>query len=101
MEYQVANIGFYGIEIYSPSEDAWHSGGSFPDPYTYVYRTATVQRGRDSFLLFGGITNLDQYSRDVFEFTEDGLRLVKQNVLNVARNRHIAVSIPDYQVDCS
>ncbi len=91
-EIQVANIGRFGIEVYSPSSDSWHQV-LYPLPLTYLMRSAAIQQGTDSFILIGGYTNLNQCNDDVYLFDENGFSTYKNNVLRVARESHVAMPI--------
>ena len=99
-ELQVANIGKYGIEVYSPKDNSWHQI-TFPSPLTRLYRSATVQLGMDSFLLIGGKTNLESNSGDVYLLNENGLSILKENVLQVPRRNHVAMLVSDTEFTCN
>ena len=97
-EYQVATIGEFGIEIYSPSGESWHRI-NYPSDLTFITHAARVQQGRDLFLLFGGKTPLQ--TKDVFLFDESGLQVLKKEVLKIAMTDHVAVAIPDASFSCA
>ena len=98
-EHQVANIGRYGIEVYSPRDDSWHQV-PFPSPLTFFYYSVAVQNGTDSFILIGGYTNVDTYSPDIYSFDENGLSLLKEDVLKVPRRLHVALPISNDDFNC-
>ena len=98
-EIQVATIGYYGIEIYSPKDDIWHEGISFPSPITYLTSSIAVQHERNSFILIGGQTNVG-LSSDIFIFNENGLSVLKRNVLSVSRRNHVAMQISNSDFAC-
>ncbi len=91
-EIQVANIGYYGIEVYSPRDDSWHQI-PFPGNLSSLFYSVAIENGSDSFILIGGATNLEQYSGDVYSFDENGLLILKENVLRVPRWMHVALPI--------
>ena len=91
-EVRIATIA-HDIQIYSPRDDAWHYGPSFPQPIEYLYDSATVQEGQNSFLLFGGEEK--SMIGHVLRFNDSTLQLIGQNVLNVARKNHIAIAMKD------
>ena len=98
-EIQIANIGYRGIEVYSPREDSWHQL-SFPYPLTRLYRSASIQQGTDSFILIGGQTNGDNYSSDIYVFDQNGFSIIKENVLRVPRDGHVAMQISNIGFTC-
>ena len=95
-EIQVANIGYHGIEVYSPKDDLWHQ---LPLPVS-MNRSFSIQQGPDSFILIGGQTNNAIFSRDIFLFDEDGFSIIKENVLQVGRHLHIAMPILTDEFTC-
>ncbi len=96
-EYQVANIGHHGIEIYSPRDDVWTTLSLTVS----ITGAQVVQQGYESFYVIGGYDlYLDAQLGSVYHFNETGLNLVQDNVLTIARYKHIAMSIPDQQVVC-
>ncbi len=97
-EIQVANIGNYGIEVYSPRDDSWHEV-DFPSPIASMTNSATIQRGSDSFILIGGRTNVG-YSSDIYLFDENGFSILKQNVLQLERSHHVAMPISSVDFTC-
>ncbi len=98
-EIQVANIGFEGIEVYSPKDDSWHSGFSYPAPINYLFASATIQQGPDSFLLIGGSDD-QGYNGDVFKFDENGLVILKEDILEHPRRYHVAMNVSDVDYTC-
>ncbi len=99
-EIQVANIGQYGIEVYSPRDDFWHEV-PFPSPITYLEDSTAIQQGTDSFILIGGATNLETYSDDIFLFDENGFSILKENVLRIPRYDHVAMPISKDDFTCA
>ena len=98
-ELQIATIGFYGIEVYSPSNDSWHRF-PFPSPLRFLARSVAIQLGTDSFILIGGWTQ-DGFSGHVYLFDDkNGLSILKRNVLHVARSLHVAMPISKQDFDC-
>ncbi len=98
-EMQIANIGVNGIEVYSPRDDSWHQL-PFPPPLTSLQRSAAIQQGTDSFILIGGMTNMNDYSGDIFLFDNNGFSILKENVLQVGRNLHVAMPISMEDFSC-
>ncbi len=98
-EIQVANIGQRGIEVYSPSDDSWHQI-PFPSPLTYLWMSAAIQQGSDSFILIGGTTNVKARSGDIYLFDENGFSILKENVLQVPRSDHVAMTISNDDFTC-
>ncbi len=99
-EIQVANVGDNGIEVYSPRNDFWHSGISFPSPLTRLTESTALQQGPNSFILIGGESNAG-YSSDVYLFDEKGFSILKENGLTVLRDRHIVMSISTNDFACA
>ncbi len=99
-EIQVANIGYYVIEVYSPRKNSWHLI-PFPAPLTRLTGSSVIQQGTESFLLIGGKTNLGLVSGDVYLFNENGFSILKENVLQVPRNDHVAMSISKNDFACN
>ena len=98
-EIQVANIGRYGIEAYSPGDNRWHEL-SFPSPYSHLYGSVAIQRGYDSFILIGGDTNYG-HNGDIFLMDDNGLSILKENVLQVPRRYHVAMPISKEDFTCA
>ncbi len=98
-EIQVANIGGLGIEVYSQRFDSWHQI-SFPSPLTFLNESVAIQQGPDSFILIGGQTNLEEESGDVYLFDDNGLSVLKEDVLQIPRRLHVALSISDNDFNC-
>ncbi len=99
-EIQVANIGETGIEVYSPRDDAWHAGIPFPPPISFLMTTAAVQQGSDSFVLIGGDTD-QGITRDIYSFDENGLSILKSDVLSVPRSCHVAIPFAKDDFACN
>ncbi len=99
-EIQIANVGRYGIEVYSPKDDSWHQV-PYPSPLTWLFHTTTIQLGTDSFILIGGWTNLEDESGDIYLFDENGLSILKENVLQVSRIDHVAMRISKDEFICT
>ncbi len=100
-EIRVANIGFEGIEVYSPRADSWHRI-SFPKPLTYLHVLSfAIQRDSDSFIMMGGRTNIDHYSGDIYLFDENGFTIIKKNVLQFPRDSHVAMEISMHDFTCT
>ena len=98
-EIQIANVGHNGTEVYSPRENSWFEI-PFPYPLTQLYQSAAIQQGPESFILIGGITNRESYSGDIYLFDDEGLSVVKENVLRVPRYDHVAVPVPKNEFTC-
>ncbi len=98
-EIQIANVGFYGIEVYSPSNDSWHSG--IPTPVSRLTSSAVVQLNRESFLLIGGRTNNTPNSDEIFMFNNEGLTVRNLNALHIRRDGHIAMPISKDDFECN
>ncbi len=98
-EIQVANIGRYGIEVYSPSLDRWHTGDYFSGGMYWLYKAATIQEGSDSFLVIGGQTNSGTFPT-IYRFDETGLYALKQNALSVPRTYPVALPIDRNEFEC-
>ncbi len=98
-EIQVANIGYEGIEVYSPSFDFWREI-EFPFPYYYLRESVAIQRGSDSFILIGGESNLIPWSGHIYLFDENGFSVLKRDVLQVPRTRHVAMPISEDDFTC-
>ncbi len=100
-EVQIANIGKFGIEVYSPSDNSWQSGYPMPPSIGRLEQTAVIQQGQDSFFLIGGYIGGDGSSRSgsVYMFDENGLKIVKEIVLRVGRSRHVAMTLENF--DCA
>ena len=98
-EIQVAHIEKYGIEIYSPRSDTWHTDMTYPPEMTYLSTSAAIQQGQDSFVLIGG-DDSGQYSGGVYRFDENGFKILNENALTVPRDWHVAISIPIEQFNC-
>ena len=99
-EIQIANVGKFGIEVYSPSTDSWHSGIANKALNGTLNGSAAIQQDLNSFILIGGETLLG-YSGDVYQFDENGLSLIKANVLNIPRAFHVAMAIDDSDFECN
>ena len=102
-EIQIAHIGYYGIEVYSPRTDSWQVGFPLPFGVQRIYVTETVQQGRNSFVLIGGLYNWDtmRYNGDIHHFDEAGLKIIKKDVLIEARRWHVAIDVPEEQFKCN
>ncbi len=98
-ELQIANVGVWQIEVYSPSDNVWHKV-PFPSPLTYFYQSAAIQKGNDSFILIGGETNVDSESGNIYLFNETGLSILEENVLQVPRSAHVAMPISKEDFSC-
>ncbi len=85
-EIQIANIGCYGIEIYSPTSNSWHS---IKSEISSLSESVAVQQ-ENSFILIGGNTKYGP-SKSVFVFNENGLNVLKENVLASLRYLHVAI----------
>ena len=105
-ELQIANIGFNGIEVYSPRANSWHritnSAAVGPKSYSTslisVHSTRAIQHEKNSFLLIGGSRIGDygqDFTGDIFLFDENGLSVLKENVLITPRQSNIAMQISD------
>ena len=97
-EIQVAMIGRFGLiglQVYSPRNDEWRIGFELPQ----LFRSVAIQQGPNSFIIIGGDTG-NGYSGDIYHFDEDGLKVVKENVLAISRRSHIAMPIPEDQFSC-
>ncbi len=97
-EIQVANIGRYGIEVYSPNSDSWHSG--IASPISGLEASAAIQAGPDSFFLIAGYSEGSRTGH-VYKFDENGLTIVKQDILSIPRNTHVAMAIAKEDFTCS
>ena len=97
-EIQVAHV-HDAIGIYSPRDDAWHTGLRLPFPLTSLHYSATIQQGSDSFILIAGDTN-QGLSGDIYHFDENGFTILKENVLTQPREFHVAIPIPEDQFRC-
>ena len=97
-ETQVANLGFNGIEIFSPQDNSWHSGIS--SSVSNLFSSPVVQNGTESFILIGGEADL-ALSGHVYSFNESGLTILKQNVLKLPRTHHVAVSASIDEFTCT
>ena len=98
-ELQVATIGRYGIEVYSPRDDSWHDV-PWPPRLTYLSRSVAVQQGTSSFILIGGWASISTNSADIFLFDECGLSILKEDVLQVGRQSHVAMPISPNDFTC-
>ena len=98
-EIQVARISKQGIEIYSPRDDTWHANLHFPPEIDYLYSSVAIQQGQNSFVLIGG-NDSGSYSNRIYHFDENGLKIFKENVLDLERDWHIAIPIPEKQFGC-
>ena len=98
-EIQIANVGRLGIEVYSPRDNSWHQV-PFPSPITELWLSTAIQQGYESFLLIGGTTNLGLDNGDVYLFDENGLSILKKNVLQVPRRHHVAMAISKDYFTC-
>ncbi len=99
-EVQVANIGVKGIEVYSPNGNSWHQL-PFPSQLTGLSYSTAIQLGTYSFMLIGGITNLDDPSGAIYSFDQNGLSIFKENVLKVPREQHVAMPISKDDFTCN
>ncbi len=100
-EVQVAFIGWNGIEVYSPRDDAWHSGIPFPSPIRELSETKAIQQGRNSFILIGGEVGPDyEMCGHIFLFDENGLSTLKEDVLSLPRGGHAAMAISKKDFIC-
>ncbi len=97
-EIQLAHIGVYGIEIYSPSKNAWHTFPMPPDISTRYY-AVTIQQGPNAFIMIGGTTG-NEFSGDINHFDQTGLKLIKERALTTRRRYHVALPIPEDQFTC-
>ena len=98
-ETQVAVVGLYGAEIWSPSSDEWRFEASFPLPLTGLHSSAAVQVNEEYFVLVGGHvhTRDDEdgvYSRGLYRFDENGVETINENALFIPREYHVAVHAP-------
>ncbi len=99
-EIQVANLGRYGLEVYSPRLDFWERKVTFPSPLTYLWRSAAIQTGTESFLLIGGRTNVEKAGGDIYRFDENGLTILRENALTVNRVHHVSMPISKHDFQC-
>ena len=99
-EIQVANIGYEGIETYSPRDDIWISGIPYPPDLSKLDFSLAVQQGVDSFILIGGYADND-YSGDIYQFNENGLSILMKNALTVPRDSHVVMPIGDQDFSCN
>ncbi len=99
-ETQVVNVGFYGIEVYSPKDNFWHRV-PFPPPLYRLYKSVAIQRESNSFILIGGETNLEKYSGDLYLFDENGFSVLNVDVLQIPRYDHVAlpIAVDDFSCD--
>ncbi len=100
-EIQIANIGYESIQVFSPKENAWTPGFPFPAGMDYLYASAAIQRGTDSFILIGGSVDLGPNSGSVYKFDENGLSVMKSNVLKWPRREHVALAISEEDCICN
>ncbi len=98
-EIQIANVGAYGIEVYSPKDASWQQV-PFPSP-PLLWRSKALQQGTDSFILIGGDTNLEDESGDIYLFDENGLSILKENALRVPRESHAIIPISKEDFTCN
>ena len=98
-EIQIANTGLHGIEVYSPRDDAWHTG--IQSPVQYLYKSVAIQQGPDSFILIGGQTGASGNTGNIFNFDENGLSTLKVNALSLSRKYHVAIPISTSDFACN
>ncbi len=99
-EVQVANIGPYGIEVYSPRDDSWHSDLDFPSPLESLSASKAIQMGTSHFYLIAGQDGAE-YKRDIYKFDEYGFSIVKRDVLTIPRSLHVAIPISTNDFVCN
>ncbi len=95
-EVQIANVGTYGVQVYSPRDDSWNS--DLPFPITRLEFSATVQQGHDSFVLIGG-SNVDE-TGDIFLMDENGFTILEEDVLYIPRELHVAMEVSEDDFTC-
>ena len=91
-ERQIANVGHYGIQVFSPSNNEWHEL-LFPSSMNHkLMDTMAVQMGWDEFLMIGGMTSLQ--SDDTFRFQDVvGIDIWRKNVLETHRSLHVTIPL--------
>ena len=100
-EIQVATLGRYGIETYSPQNDQWTE--LVVPNYPNLRLSAAVQRDTNSFLVMGGVVDVnddDIVSGNIYEFGDFGFKKLADNVFKAPRCSHIAMKMPKSQVTC-
>ena len=103
-EMQFVNIGYSGLEVYSPRDDTWTPHTlAYEYPLQSVQFAARVQLDNNTFVLSTGYACIDgigcDYRGDFYQFDPTfGLRQVVTGMWFPGRDTQSAIHIPEYQV---
>ncbi len=95
----IATLGYNGIQIYYPILNSWVE---YTTPLLEGLGYArTLQLSTEYFLITGGREYPSrEWTKSIHRFDTNGLSLIEENALEHQRFNHIAITIPEEQINC-
>ncbi len=100
-ETAIANVGQYGIEIYYPALNSWVQQTT--PLFDGIHGHQVLQLSTKYFITTGGRefdVNGYHETTAIYHFDHNGVTLMEENALNIARHVHVAITIPENQINC-